>query len=65
MIFFPTRSGLDPIGAGQMAISVARRQFMCALGGAAVAWPLMAQAQQPKIFRLGYLDPGVASDDPL
>ena len=45
-----------------MAISVARRQFMCALGGAAVAWPLMAEAQQPKIFQLGYLDPGVASD---
>jgi putative ABC transport system substrate-binding protein len=40
---------------------VRRREFVAGLGGA-VAWPVVARGQQPKIFRLGYLDPGVASD---
>jgi len=39
-----------------------RRDFMTLLGCTAVAWPRTAGAQQPKISRLGYLDPGVASD---
>jgi putative ABC transport system substrate-binding protein len=43
-----------------------RRQFITLLGGVAVApsalRTLAAHAQQPKIFRLGYLEPGSGSD---
>jgi putative tryptophan/tyrosine transport system substrate-binding protein len=38
-----------------------RREFIAGLGSA-VTWPLVAQAQQPKVFRLGYIVPGALSD---
>jgi len=39
-----------------------RRQFITALAGAA-AWPLVAKAQQEKVWRVGYLSPASAKDE--
>src|SRR5215831_6349869 len=53
----------DPLPEGHMASYIARRKFLATLGGA-VAWPLLAQAQQPeRARRIGVLT-NLAENDP-
>ena len=43
-----------------------RREFIALVGGAAVGWPVAAEAQQAaKVARIGYLSPNLASSPHL
>jgi putative tryptophan/tyrosine transport system substrate-binding protein len=53
--FEPIQSCLLNLGS-----DMTRREFITLIGGAAVAWPLRARAQQPKVVRLGWLTTGSA-----
>src|SRR5215470_12775575 len=47
---------------GRMTVTIGRRELLAAFGGATVAWPLAARAQQPKLPVIGFLSSRGARD---
>lgn len=47
-----------------MPVDIGRRELIAALGGSAIAWPLVARAQQPDRMRQIGVLMGLAEDDP-